>query len=847
MQRFVRWLKRVNAFRIGLFTGLIFAGIHLWQLAARKEIPLLTKMENAMVDVRFHQRGRVQHPDRVVVAAVDEQSIARFGRFPWDRRVIASLIDKLDEEGAAAIGFDMSFSDEDLGGHFAGAKRYRKRFEDVSLASPRGRAAVDHFSEAEGDIAGAKSALSELNHKIKPEADAIYQTARGRLEDGAGKLEESKKQFESLVQEHEAYAKELDHELEGLDPDEVLGKSIGKASSKVVQGFVFLTEPEMKAFKEEEIENNVKRIEVGKLAQPEFRWKTPEGADMSKPVQQTWVKQYLGLRAPLLPIAREGTHFGFFNTIPDADGVIRHAALVIQARGRYFPSLDAALVATYLKIPASRITPVVSSDAVGGGELDGVDFDGKLYVPTDERGLLKINYYGGDRTFTNLSIADIIEGKTPPGALKGKLVLVGATAQGTFDQRVTPFEKITAGIETHANAVETMLEHRFLARTIGLQMGEVLFCLFLALFFAFVFSRVKVSLALPVLAVSAGLLWLLASVMFRMGYAVFAALPLFETAAMFVLVTVYRYATEERDKRALRKAFQLYLNPDVMEEMLESPENLQLGGKELEMTVMFSDIRGFTTISEKLSPQALVKLLNEYLSPMTDIVFAKRGTLDKYIGDAVMAFFGAPIQTELHAANGCDAALEMMSTLARLREQWRIEDPDVPDVDIGIGLNSGPMVVGNMGSAQRFNYTVMGDNVNLSSRLEGLNKEYGTHILISEQTLVAARKGLKDEKAYVVRELDSVRVKGKKEPVRLFELRSRGPASTEDLPLLEGYAEGLKLYRARRFSEARLQFESLLERYRGDGPSTLFLGRCDDMAANPPGENWDGVFKMEHK
>ncbi|MGZ6143408.1 MAG: adenylate/guanylate cyclase domain-containing protein, partial [Myxococcales bacterium] len=342
-------------------------------------------------------------------------------------------------------------------------------------------------------------------------------------------------------------------------------------------------------------------------------------------------------------------------------------------------------------------------------------------------------------------------------------------------------------------------------------------------------------------------LWVAASAAFWAGYDVFAGMPLVELGAMLVLVTVYRYATEERDKRQLRKAFQLYLNPEVMEEMLEDPQALQLGGKELEMTVMFSDIRGFNTISEKLSPQALVHLLNEYLSPMTDIVFAKRGTLDKYIGDAVMAFYGAPVQTPLHAANGCDAALDMMETLGRLREKWRIEDPNIPEVDIGIGLNSGPMVVGNMGSAQRFNYTVMGDNVNLASRLEGLNKEYGTHILVSEQTLHAACKGLKDERAYTVRELDSVRVKGKKEPVRLFELRRRGLPTTEEQPLLDGYAEGLRLYRAQKFSEARLQFESLLERFAHDGPSTLFIRRCDMMLESPPGENWDGVFKMEHK
>ena len=283
-----------------------------------------------------------------------------------------------------------------------------------------------------------------------------------------------------------------------------------------------------------------------------------------------------------------------------------------------------------------------------------------------------------------------------------------------------------------------------------------------------------------------------------------------------------------------------------MEEMLKDPAMLQLGGLEREMTVMFSDIRGFTTISEKLSPPALVHLLNEYLSPMTDIVFANQGTLDKYIGDAVMAFFGAPLKNEKHALVCCKSALEMMETLSRLREAWRIEDPNIPLVDIGIGVNSGPMVVGNMGSQQRFNYTVMGDNVNLASRLEGLNKEYGTHVLISEATLTMAAKAAQAGEGPLVRELDAVRVKGKKEPVRLFELRGRGEAKA-DAPLLEAYARGLGLYRKQRFATARLEFEHCLELHPEDGPAQLFLQRCDAMSAEPPGANWDGVFSMTHK
>jgi adenylate cyclase len=847
MFRFFRWLRQASAFRIGLATGLFFALVHVVQIAGRADIPLLTRMESALVDLRFKQRYQLNPlptSGRVVIAAVDEPAIAKFGRFPWDRRVIAALIDKLNEQGAAAIGFDISYSDEDLGGQFAGAKRYRKRFEDISLAAQQNMAAVERFGEAESDIAGAQSALSALNGKVKPEADLIFKTAKGRLEDGRVKLTASKDQFVELVRQHREYGTEMDQELTGAHPDAVMGEAVKRASTKAVIGWVALTEPEMKDFRPEEVEEHVKRIERTRLHEPEFRYPLQGGGEGAQPVKRSWIKEYSGLRAPLTPIAAGAQWFGFFNTLPDHDGVIRHEPLVVQIKGRYLPSLSSAMVAIALGVKPSAITPVTTN--AEDGEIDSVDFGGKRQVPTDGRGLIEINYFGPQNTFQRYSIADIMEGKYD-GNLKGKVVLAAATAQATFDQRLTPMDKIAPGIETHANTIETILSGRYLVRGALVQTAEIVVLFAMALVFAFLFSRVKVAYTLPLLGASIIALWGAATIAFWAGYSVFAALPLVELGAMFVLVTVYRYATEERDKRQLRKAFQLYLNPDVMEEMLDSPENLQLGGKELELTVLFSDIRGFTTISEKLSPQALVHLLNEYLSPMTDIVFEKRGTLDKYIGDAVMAFFGAPVQTELHAANCCDAALAMMETLGRLREKWRIEDPNIPNVDIGIGINSGPMVVGNMGSNQRFNYTVMGDNVNLASRLEGLNKEYGTHILVSEPTLHMARKGLKDETVYCVRELDAVRVKGKKEPVRLFELRSRGPARTEEQPLLDGYAEGLRLYRTQKFAEARLQFESLLLRFPGDGPSQLFIRRCDLMLESLPDANWDGVFKMEHK
>ena len=843
MGRFSSFVTRVSAYRIALVIGLFFAAVHLWEVAARDELPLIGKLESGLKDLKFRHRGRIEHSGRVVVAAIDEASVARFGRWPWDRRVIASLVDKLTSEGAAAVAFDMSFSDQDLGGRFAGAKRFRARFEDLSLAVGKGRAAVDGFLRVDTDIAGAASALSGLNGKVSPEGEPFYKVARGRLEDGKSKVADTKAQLEALVKEHAAYAAELDQDVEGLDPDQALARALQK-NGKATVGFVALVASDLRAFTDAEIEENIARIGRGAIAQPKFEYEVSAGVTRSKPMANNAIKQYAGLRAPMPPIAKVAPHFGFFNVLPDQDGVIRSTALAIQSRGRYFPSLDVMAVATVLGVPTREIEPITSDDEVG--LLAGVRV-GKLFVPTDHRGLLRVNYYGGDGTFVNHAIADIIDGKTPAGALKDKIVLIGATAQGTFDQRVTPFQKITAGVETHASAIENMLQGTYLKRTSAIEALEVAALVLFALGFGFIFARVRATQGLLVAAFSAVLIYLVDYGLFRANYDVIGALPLLEMGTMFVLVTVYRYATEEKDKRQLRKAFQLYLNPEVMEEMLKQPERLQLGGQERELTVLFSDIRGFTTFSEKLSPQGLVHLLNEYLSPMTDIVFNYKGTLDKYIGDAVMAFFGAPLPNDKHALTCCDAALEMMSTLRRLREKWRIEDPSIPEVDIGIGINSGPMVVGNMGSSQRFNYTVMGDNVNTGSRLEGLNKEYGTHILISEATYLAAQKSAEGDKQLVVRELDAVRMKGKKEPVKVFELRGRGATPSADKPLLESYARGLALYRDQKFATARLSFEECLEGAPGDGPAHLMLARCDEMTNAPPGEGWDGVFSMTHK
>jgi adenylate cyclase len=308
---------------------------------------------------------------------------------------------------------------------------------------------------------------------------------------------------------------------------------------------------------------------------------------------------------------------------------------------------------------------------------------------------------------------------------------------------------------------------------------------------------------------------------------------------IYLGITVYRYITEEREKKKIRGAFQYYLTASVINEMLKDPSKLKLGGDKKDLTVLFSDIRGFTSISEKLTPEALVHLLNEYLTAMTNLVFKYDGLLDKYMGDAIMAVFGAPLDQPDHAVRACRTALSMMEELKTLQKKWA--DEGRPFLDIGIGINSGDMVVGNMGSDMRFDYTVMGDSVNLGSRLEGINKEYGTNIVISEYTYAAVKDVL------FCRELDAVRVKGKKLPVKIYELLGEKKDSANWEKYVSLFEEGLSKYKQGLWDEAIAAFRKVLELRPDDASAKLYIDRCEELKKNPPEGPWDGVFTMTRK
>ena len=541
--------------------------------------------------------------------------------------------------------------------------------------------------------------------------------------------------------------------------------------------------------------------------------------------------EYAEVNIPVISEAAAGA--GYFNIFPDRDGTVRWIPLVIRYQNKHYCPLSLAVLQKYLDHPLLGLR--IAEFGVEQVRL------GNLIIPTNEEGRMLINYRGPKKTFPHYPATDVIHGRVPAGALKGKIVLVGATAMGIYDIRVTPLDYVFPGLEVHANVIDSILQRQFLYRPNWVTLFDILAITMIGVLLGIILPRVK-----PLWGALSGILILIAfTLLFQylfqaQGYWVNMTYPMLNLVLTYLGITGYRYWTEEREKKKIRGAFQYYLTASVVEQMLKNPDKLRLGGEKKDLTVLFSDIRGFTQISERMTPEALVKFLNEYLTKMTDIVFKYDGLLDKYMGDAIMAIWGAPLDQPDHAPRACYTALDMVDELRVLQAKWAAEG--MPRLNIGIGVNAGPMVVGNMGSDRRFDYTVMGDSVNLGSRLEGLNKVYGTNIVVSEMTYERVREEI------LGRELDAVRVKGKDQPVKIYELIvRRSQASSEQKARVEEFQAALADYRNRQWPRALQTFQAILEKQPQDGAAKLYVERCQTLEKNPPPDNWDGVYTLTTK
>ena len=748
-------------FRVTPFTFSVFLVLAVVVLYIVGPV-FLEVLELKSVDLRFLIRGPVKPGPEVVIAVIDEKSVDEIGRWPWPRYQIARMIDKLSEDGAGAIAFDIGFFEPD---------------QNTNL-----------------------KLISRLTEEIR-----------------------------NLGVENKSLAAMLEREREQADNDLELARSIKKSKSPVVLGYFFhmLRDESVAHIDPKEIDAKIKRTVNSHYSFVRLLSQNVELGDTLVPA--AYIPE-----ANVSDLTAVSAASGYFNMFPDPDGTVRWVPMTIRCRRKFYTPLSVQGLRQYLKeVPTSLTMSEIGVEKVSIGDYD---------LPTDENGRLMVNFRGPGRTFPHYSITDIVNGRLPEGTFKDKIVLVGATAVGIFDLRVTPFDSVFPGIEIHANVIDNILHQDFMVRPGWTAILDILTIVIVGLFLGVVLPRLSAVIG-PMLGVGLLVAWAASNYyFFTRGVWINTIYPALTLVLVYTGVTIFRYITEEREKRKIKGAFNSYVNPSVVSEMLKNPDMLKLGGDKRMATVLFSDIRGFTTIAEGLDPEALVQLLNRYLTRMTDLVFKYNGLLDKYIGDAIMAVWGAPLPQPDHALLACRTSLDMMEELARLRETLRLEDPKIPYLDIGIGVNSGPMVVGNMGSESRMDYTAMGDSVNLGSRLEGANKEYGTNIIIGEVTF----EQVKD--VMYCRELDSVAVKGKAQPIKVYELLGeQGEVSEERLQLARAFARGLDAYKKARWDDAYRIFSAVAQHYPDDRPTKLYLVRVAELKENPPPADWDGVFVMKTK
>lgn len=454
-------------------------------------------------------------------------------------------------------------------------------------------------------------------------------------------------------------------------------------------------------------------------------------------------------------------------------------------------------------------------------------------LPTNVPGTVRIAYAGGQGWVASsyVSAADVLQGRVDAAVFTDALVFVGATAPSLHDTVITPVG-VMAGVEAHAAIADTLWSERFLA-PVPLA-ATMAFLVLLSLVAAAIALWMRMRWGIPLILLLSLLIVGSASVLFDRGWVLDVVWPLIATFGSFVLVSVERRWSAERERREIKNVFSRYMNPSVVQALLDDPSRLALGGRRREMTVFFSDIRGFTSLSETMKPERLVRVLNSYLDRMTKIVFAHDGVLDKYIGDAVMAFWNAPFDQPDHARRAVATALAMRSALQEMNDTHAFGKTEL---HIGVGINTGEMVVGNIGGSERVDYTVIGDSVNLGSRMEGLTKEYGVDIIISERTVEQAGSEV------LVRRLDKASVKGKKEPVVLYEAIALMSQATEaEKKLVIDFEQALDAYFARDFTGATSICARILKKHPHDGPTKLLLNRCAAFIQDPPPASWNGVW-----
>ncbi len=708
-------------------------------------IPLLNSLENQAYDTRLNFPLPAKQEKQVVIVDIDEESLGKLGRWPWNRDVMANIIDSLfDHYQIGEIGFDIVFAEEDI--------------------------------DEGGRILDAMST--------------------GSLAD------------------NQAFLDEYDRVRASLQRDAIFAASL--ANRPTIMGFVLDSD----TFK-------------GQLPEPvaELDEQTKASLPFIKPK---------GYTANLDVLQQSAYGGGFFdNPLLDEDGVFRRVPLLQDYEGQLHESL--ALALTRASIGSPDIELVVEPNPKNPREifLEWVKI-GDILIPVDEQGGVLVPYIGKQRSFDYIPASDVLDKSVEIERLKDKIVLFGTSAPGLLDLRTTPLESRYPGVEIHANIIQGILDGRVLHQP-GYTMGlEFMILLVLGLMLTFLLPLLS---ALWGIIISSSMVSLLiaTNLMAWNQYQLVLpiATPVMLTILLFTLQMIYGFFIESRAKRQIASMFSHYVPPELVEELSNNMQEITTDGEIKNMSVLFSDVRNFTSISESMDPKELTELINGFLTPITEIIHDQRGIIDKYMGDAVMAFWGAPLDDPQHALHAINAAMIMTERMKALREEFHKRG--WPEIKIGVGVNTGDMNVGNKGSTFRVDYTILGDAVNLGSRLEGLTKEYGVDIIVGEATRYAVPE-------YEYRELDLVKVKGKDKPVAIYEplglLEMVDKSVRQDL---KRFHLGLKHYRARNWDQAEREIFALSSLDKERKIYQIYLDRIMAFRENPPGADWDGSHTFTTK
>ncbi|MCK6454651.1 MAG: adenylate/guanylate cyclase domain-containing protein [Alphaproteobacteria bacterium] len=571
-----------------------------------------------------------------------------------------------------------------------------------------------------------------------------------------------------------------------------------------------------------------------------------------------WIPSYSGAVTSLPVLEEAAAGNGSFNMAPGIDGLIRRVPLVVRTGETSRDGhVYASLVIEALRVAQGART-VMGKTAGGSGELSFGERTGivqmrvgRLNVPTDKNGALVV-YYTGHRQQRFMPAWKVMDGSIDRSEIEGRIIFIGTSAAGLMDLRSTPMDTILPGVEVHVEAVEQILAQEFLYRPDWAPGIEIMMMLALGLGIMVLIPLVgalgSAIVGAGAIAAAVGASWY---AFVSHHYQIDPFFPAFGTLAVYLAESLISFLQVETERRQVRQAFQQYMSPALLEQLAANPERLKLGGETKRMTILFSDVRGFTSISEqfKANPQGLTELMNRLLTPLTDVILRHDGTIDKYMGDAVMAFWNAPLDVPDHADKAIESALDMFAAMERLNreraEEARAAGGTASPLAVGIGINTGDCVVGNMGSKQRFDYSVLGDAVNLASRLEGQSKNYGVGLVIGRDT-VAALKG-----EYALLELDLIAVKGKNEGVAIYTALGRADRARDTTfrAAAQRHAAMLAAYRGMDWAGAERILDELRGAFGGamDNYYAEFHARIAGFRADPPAPGWDGVYRATSK